>query len=513
VLIGVLVALILPSAAYPKTDPGESHPDINLFFWAASQDDTKAEPALAALAEAWRDDYAALIVDIARFMQPRRRQTLSAPSFSGGGIGQPGDSGRGGLGEGETVGTSGAGTLPSSPGNRAPEHPTTRIRERLIEFLERQTDENFGDDLQKWRRWYWSRPYSPHPDYANFKAALYRQVDEQMADFFPAGGNELIRLDEVDWGGVGVNGIPPLDHPKHVTATEADYLKDKHVVFGLEVDGQARAYPKRILAWHEMALDELGGVELAIVYCTLCGTVIPYVSDVDGRHFTFGTSGLLYRSNKLMFDAETMSLWSTVEGKPVLGELAGSQLELMPYPVVTTTWRDWKRFHPDTTVLSLDTGYERDYSEGAAYKDYFRTDRLMFAVPARDDRLDNKDEVLALALRPAGAESDAPRIALAISAKFLKKKRNRIFHTRFAGRDLVVVTSADGANRVYDAGGARFVRADGEQLRDADGATWRVTEDALLPEAGTGQAKPRIAARRAFWFGWYAQYPQTELVK
>ncbi|MCP4658290.1 MAG: DUF3179 domain-containing protein [bacterium] len=162
----------------------------------------------------------------------------------------------------------GAGRASSFPsaGAQAPEHPTTRIRERLVRFLERQTGQRFGGDLRAWRRWYWDRPYRPHPDYALFKAVLYGQVDERMADFFPVDGKELIRLDEVDWGGVGVNGIPPLDHPKHMAAREADYLKDKHVVFGIEIGGRARAYPKRILAWHEMALDELGGVELAIVY-------------------------------------------------------------------------------------------------------------------------------------------------------------------------------------------------------------------------------------------------------
>ena len=116
----------------------------------------------------------------------------------------------------------------------------------------------------------------PPPDYAAFKAALYGRVDPRIRLFFPAGVPATIRLDEVDWGGVGVNGIPPLDHPEDAPAAEARWLADDHVVFGIVVNGEARAYPKRILAWHEMARDRVGGVELAIVYCTLCGTVIPY---------------------------------------------------------------------------------------------------------------------------------------------------------------------------------------------------------------------------------------------
>jgi hypothetical protein len=388
------------------------------------------------------------------------------------------------------------------------------VRRRLIRFLEEHTGKRFGQDLQAWRRWYWGRDYAPHPGYGAFKAALYGSIDPRMAQFFPERGVETIRLDEVDWGGVGVDGIPPLDHPEHLPADEADYLDGDDVVFGIQVEGEARAYPKRILAWHEMARDRLGGVELAIVYCTLCGTVIPYESRIGDRHFTLGTSGLLYRSNKLMFDAETMSLWNSVEGRPVLGALAGSALELRARPVVTTRWRDWRRAHPESTVLSLATGHERDYSEGAAYRDYFGTHRLMFAVPRTDDRLDNKDEVLALLLRPKGAGPGAERRPLAISADFLEQKRNRLLQRTFEGHDLVVVTSDGGANRVYDAGGVRFVEwlERGDRLRDADGLAWRVGETALVAESGGAEPRPRVVARRAFWFGWFAQYPETELI-
>jgi hypothetical protein len=117
---------------------------------------------------------------------------------------------------------------------------------------------------------------APHPDDALFEAALYGQIDPRFAEFFPADAPPpLVRLDAVDWGGVGVDGIPPLDHPAHVEASEASWLDDDHVVFGIALGGEARAYPKRILAWHELARDRLGDVELAIDYCTLCGTVIP----------------------------------------------------------------------------------------------------------------------------------------------------------------------------------------------------------------------------------------------
>jgi hypothetical protein len=500
-------ALLLVGVAADVVPAADAYPNLQLFVDAASQDEGTAEAAMTALAESWRDDYTALLVDFARFMRPRRRARAAIGAGTAGAAT--------GSTTGGAPGAAGSGGFPTA-GTPQREDPSTRVRERLTRFLEDQTGQDFGDDLRAWRRWYWRRPYNPHPEYAAFKAALYSNVDERMGQFFTAGGPERIRLDEIDWGGVSVNGIPPLDHPEPIPAEQAGYLEDKHVVFGIEVGGEARAYPKRILAWHEMALDRLGGTELTIVYCTLCGTVIPYGSEAGGEHHTFGTSGLLYRSNKLMFDHETMSLWSTIEGRPVIGPLATryEDLELQAYPVVTTTWREWKALHPDTTVLSLDTGYERDYSEGAAYRSYFRTDRLMFGVPKLDKRLKNKEPVLALRLRPAGGRDEAGLQALALSARFLKKKQNRVFHKPFAGHELVIVTSRDGANRVYDAGATRFVGEERDgRLRDATGGYWRLTETALVSEAGGPSPRPRLPARRVFWFAWQAMFPDTELVK
>ena len=327
-----------------------------------------------------------------------------------------------------------------------------------------------------------------------------------MGSFFPEGARSLIRLDEVQWGGVRVNGIPPLDHPEYIPADKAGYLRDRHVVFGLSINGEARAYPKRILAWHEMALDRVGGVDVTLVYCTLCGTAIPYRSVVGNEHRTFGTSGLLYRSNKLMFDHETKSLWSTLLGEPVIGALVGSGLKLEFLPIVTTRWGEWKATHPDTTVLSLDTGHERDYREGRAYRDYFSNDALMFDVPERDRRLKNKAEVLGILLSsesPEGGEE-----ALAVSARFLQK--NPVFRTELAGRGLTILTTSAGANRVYDTGSRQFERLEREEVVDDCGRAWKVPENALVSNA---DRLARVPAYRAFWFGWFAQFPDTQLIK
>jgi hypothetical protein len=474
-------------------------PDYRLFFEAASVDEKAAKAAQTQIVGAgWRDAYAGLVIDVARFLPlPRQAETGEVQAT----MRDPE--------EGQDTGTF------LEAGAAAPPSPRARARERLIKFLEERTGQRFGQDLKRWRQWLWSLAPAPepHPQYLEFKAALYAAVDPQMATFFRAGARAQVRLDEIDWGGVKINGIPPLDHPKALPASEARYLQDKNVVFGVVMNGEARAYPKRILGWHELVRDRLGDVELTVVYCALCGTVIPYDSEVAGKQLRFGTSGLLYRSNKLMFDEETFSLWSSSEGRPLVGPLVGTGFELRAYPVVTTTWKEWLAAHPETTVLSLETGYERDYSEGAAYRSYFGTDRLMFEVPRKDPRLKNKAEVLTLLLRPAGAPREAPRKALAIAADHLRK--HPLFHARFADHELVVVTTEGGANRVYDAGGVRFQRiaTDGKTLIDERGQPWQITEDALLPDGRDESARRRLPARRAFWFGWYAQFPDTELVK
>jgi hypothetical protein len=489
----VAFAAVLAGAAAPGAQQGPpghfDDPPPAVFFAAAASDDSVGRQALQQIERHWRTGYVPLLVDIARLLPSPRRRAVEEDRIDLAGDfiedpRRPGD---------------GAGPPAHLP-------PGANARRRITDFLGRRTSERFGDDLRAWRRWMWSQPYEPHARYPEFKRTLYSQIDPRLGEFFPDDAPVSIRLDEIDWGGVPVNGIPPLRAPKTIAVGDATWLKDSHVVFGVVIDGQARAYPKRILAWHEMAIDRLGGVDLTIVYCTLCGTVIPYESASGGRRFTFGTSGLLYRSNKLMFDEETRSLWSALDGTPVVGPLVGRGLRLPFRPVVTTTWGEWRRDHPGTTVLSLDTGYQRDYSEGAAYRDYFSTDNLMFEVGARDGRLKNKAEVLVLRRELLGADARP----VAVSVDLLR--RQPLFSFEAAGRGYVVVTSRGGANRVYERGDSTFVaRQPDGRIRDSAGGRWRVEPDRLVSDAGL--ERPAVPAHRAFWFGWYAQHPDTVLHK
>ena len=376
-------------------------------------------------------------------------------------------------------------------------------RRYLISTLEKKTGRKLGEDTKNWYEWIWDQPAQDHPRYAEFKSLLYRLIDPRFGAYFSADRASTIRLDEVRWGGVRQDGIPPLRSPKMLTAAEADYLDDDNVVFGLSVNGDARAYPKRILAWHEMFTDTVGGVAVTGVYCTLCGTVILYDSEVDGTVHELGTGGFLYRSNKLMYDRATQSLWSTMRGTPVIGPLVGQSIRLRHRGLVTTTWGEWRRRHPETLVLSLHTGFQRDYSEGAAYREYFATDELMFNVPKLDDRLDNKAEVLVF----VDYEADDQ---LAIAADFLAQRP--VHHDTIGGVEVVVLTDGSGANRAYRTGGLRFAEWDRDRLvTDENGGVWELDEHKLV--AGDGAELLRFPAQRAFWFGWYAAFPETRLVK
>ncbi len=383
-------------------------------------------------------------------------------------------------------------------------HRDPRVNQALVSLMQEMSKQNFGFDFNQWYKWIWSKPELITENYADFKAGLYKRIDPKFETYFAGRYESDIRLDEIRWGGVQQDGIPPLRAPKMVAVEEASYLEDDNVVFGIEVNGDVRAYPKRILAWHEMFVDEVGGQNLAGVYCTLCGTVILYNTTLNEVNHEVGTSGFLYRSNKLMYDKATQSLWNTLWGTPVLGPLRGKGIELEKLSVVTTTWGEWKRRHPETTVLSITTGHRRDYDEGAAYKDYFATDRLMFTTPFDDGRLKNKQEVLALKF------PEYPRGQMAISIDFLSKRP--VYQNNLGKVKFVVFTDTSGANRVYEAKGYKFKSFDGnETITDKEGGEWKLYEDRI--EKSDGTKLQRLPYHRAFWFGWKAAYPNTKLIK
>ena len=374
---------------------------------------------------------------------------------------------------------------------------------QINKILQKKTGQSHTEFFE-WMQWLWDSEIPAEAYYFDFKAEIYKHIDPLFERYFrDRDGQNEIKLEEVVWGGVYQDGIPPLRLPELILPADATYLSDSDVVFGVYINGVAKAYPKRILAWHEMFVDEFGGDIICGVYCTLCGTVIAYDTEYEGQRYDLGTSGFLYRSNKLMYDKATQSLWNTIEGKPVLGPLHDSGVELDVLPVVTSTWGQWRQLHPDTKVLSLNTGHQRDYGEGVAYNNYFSTDELMFPVPKLDKSLKNKDQVLVIRV---DGYKDNPTV---IDINYLRKKE---WHQdQVAGQDFIAIADASGAARVYDTAGNVFKSYKDGQLTDDKAVAWKVHHDKIVgPE---GALLERLPSHNIFWFAWYNSYPETRLIK
>ena len=352
--------------------------------------------------------------------------------------------------------------------------------------------------------WLWSQDKMYDEAYMMYKSEIYRHVDPSFAKYFDKhNGTEMIRLDEVVWGGVKRDGIPPLNTPKMIPADKAQYLNGSDIVFGIYINGEAKAYPKRILAWHEFFQDKIGGLDIAGVYCTLCGTVIAYDRAVGDEYFDLGTSGFLYRSNKLMYDKATYSLWSTIEGRPVIGQLAERNITLKTHPVVTTTWGRWREQHPDTKVLDLNTGFDRNYDEGVAYKEYFESDALMFPVPLQDHRLQNKQEVMVV--RVPGYQKDP----VAFSVDHLK--RGKVLNETINGHNVVIFIDQDEIIRAYNRGNIEFKSFKKGIAHDINKEEWIVNENEIKNKK-YGRLD-RLPSHNIFWFAWLNAYPGTRLIK
>ena len=288
------------------------------------------------------------------------------------------------------------------------------------------------------------------------------------------------------------DGIPALTNPKLLLGVEVKYLNRDDLVFGIEINGVARAYPLRIMDWHEMVNDVVGGVPVSLAYCTLCGSGILFETIVEGRAkpFVFGSSGFLYRSNKLMYDTETNSLWNQFTGRPVVGPLTSSGITLKVRPVVITTWTDWLRRHPETKVLDVDTGFARSYRYESPYGEYFASNDLMFPARVDQTRLRPKDYVFAL--RSSGTER-AWSLSLFDGGAVINDRAGVI--------ELVLVgNSATRTVRAYRTDGRIFGKADEpDQLVSEDGA-WSVGDDALTGPGG--KSFPRLPGHIAYWFAW-----------
>ena len=398
-------------------------------------------------------------------------------------------------------------------------------RVEYADALDQLTGEMIGFNYDGWLNWYGASDLVPPPGYVSWKGSLLAYIDERFQEFLRDEYPSAIRVEEIVWGGVRVDGIPPLDLPRTIAPEDATWLEPGEAVFGVVINGEARAYPLRIMDWHEMTNDIVGGVPLSLAYCTLCGAGIAYDGRApNGETYTFGTSGFLYRSNKLMYDRVTRTLWNQFTGKPVLGSLVGATdsegapLQLNLFPLVLSSWEEWVAQHPETSVIDINTGHYRPYEPGMPYGDYFSEGGTMFPVWIRSDQLSIKSFVYGLRI---GGDRKAYRLS-AIA-------RERVVNDAVGDRPVVLVAArgqiqtegfheqvgpiayaSGGEVRAFERGARTFTPGeDPDVLFDAAGGEWRVTEEALLGPAD--ERLDRINGHLAYWFGWYAFYPDTEV--
>jgi uncharacterized protein DUF3179 len=277
--------------------------------------------------------------------------------------------------------------------------------------------------------------------------------------------------------------LPPLDHAPLLRGRAATYLTPEEPVLGVEIGGDARAYPLRILDWHAVANDTVNRVPVALAWCRPCGSAVLYRTDTPRGTLTLASSG--YREgDQILADRETGTLWSQLTGRPAEGALAGSGIELQLLPVVLTTWGSWLGLHPATRVLSPETGDQPESPDPGA--EAFWIYGLVAGNVAKAYPVD--------------------RLA-----------QEKVVNDELAGRPVVLVwePGTDAKNRTiraYERGDRTF--APNERvfmgmtfLVDQDGHPWRLGEEALTTP--DGKSLPRLPGRLSFQSGWLAAHPAT----
>lgn len=279
--------------------------------------------------------------------------------------------------------------------------------------------------------------------------------------------NASVALRAIQRGGPPKDGIPAIDRPMFLRADHANLTANDRIL-GVALNGVARAYPVRILNWHEVVNDRFGDRAVVVTYCPLCGTGMAFDAPPGTGSGSFGVSGLLYNSDVLLYDRATQSLWSQIMQTAISGPLVGTRLRSVP--LTHTSWGDWRRRHPATEVLSADTGFARDYARDP-YDGYERVQKLMFDVQHRDDRFPPKEWVLGIEVN--GTYKAYPFSVLAHTVDAGGELRDTV-----AGRPLRI----------------RYDRAHGTaEAFDAQGRAWPGT--------------------MAFWFAWVAFHPRTDVLR
>jgi hypothetical protein len=295
-------------------------------------------------------------------------------------------------------------------------------------------------------------------------------------------------------GGPPKDGIPSIDDPAFVAADAVDFLAPGDPVFGVSHDGVAKAYPQKILVHHEIVNDTLGDAPVSVTYCPLTGTVQGF----ERGETTFGVSGRLINNNLVMYDRATETWWPQILATSIPGPWNATPptRSLREFRLIWTTWQQWRTQHPETVVLSTDTGHARNYERDpyGGYNPpsgYYQSDRLLFSVTNDDDRFQRKTVVM-------GART--PDGAVAFHKGGLREKH-------LVRGELGTVPVLAVYDPRYDTGYV-YLNPD-ERAYTADAGT--VVASDGTPHDPDALPLTRVHTFDAMWFAWAAYYPETSV--
>jgi hypothetical protein len=316
------------------------------------------------------------------------------------------------------------------------------------------------------------------------------------------GLKHIVPLDKIRSGGPPKDGIPSIDEPKFAQLSDSNFMSNSDIVIGLEIDGQAKAYPLFIMVWHEIVNDKVGGIPVSVTYCPLCFTNQVFERIIDGKEVEFGTSGKLYNSNLVMYDRLTDSYWSQALGVAITGELTGYELKRIPFDVIS--WGDWKSLHPETLVLTTETGHLRAYGSDP-YGDYYTDPRIIFPVDNKDERMHPKEIILGF------KDADVFK-----AFKQTDVENSTIINDEINGKPVVIMSLFPGNSRAFEStiGDTvlTFDFVDGSIVDLQTNSKWNYDGEAIFGEM-EGTQLHRMPFDPGFWFEWVAFHPDTQVYK
>lgn len=314
-------------------------------------------------------------------------------------------------------------------------------------------------------------------------------------------------VDESDWlipedqifVGAGRDAIPSVENPSFTPAKDVTYIADEELIIGIKINGEIKAYPHRIISYHEIVNDRIGDKPVAVTFCPLTGSALAWDRIINGEETTFGVSGFIHKNNLIAYDRLTNNNWSQMVAKSVKGTLRGNSLHTLP--VIELTWKYWKSAFPDSKVLNTNTGFSRNYSFSPYGKSYSSDDDdILFPIHHEDDRLNRKS----------------------LSHGIFYDSNLHIFPLEFFSDEIETVNRTFGGNEVVLAGGrlseliVSFSRvvSDGTVLQfspaednfpiimeDDEGNKWNVFGECISGPR-SGEQLQSVPSYNAYWFGW-----------